>query len=53
MDRILNEIGEDLNKTLTLVISKSGGTKETRNGMLEAKSAYENGGLVFENTQSQ
>ena len=47
MDRILNEIGEDLNKTLTLVISKSGGTKETRNGMLEAKSAYENGGLVF------
>ena len=47
MDRILNEIGEKISKTLTLVISKSGGTKETRNGMLEAKAAYENNGLEF------
>lgn len=47
MDRILNEIGERISKTLTLVISKSGGTKETRNGMLEAKAAYENSGLEF------
>src|SRR5207249_520236 len=33
--------------TLTVVISKSGGTKETRNGMLEAKRAYERVGLAF------
>jgi glucose-6-phosphate isomerase len=30
---------------LTVVISKSGGTKETRNGMLEAAAAYERAGL--------
>ena len=47
MDRILDEIGGGIGKTLTLVISKSGGTKETRNGMLEAKAAYENNGLEF------
>jgi glucose-6-phosphate isomerase len=35
-------------ETLTIVISKSGGTKETRNGMLEAKHAYENAGHKFE-----
>ena len=34
-----------LDNTLTCVISKSGGTKETRNGMLEAKAAYERAGL--------
>ncbi len=34
-------------KTLVLVISKSGGTPETRNGMLEAKAAWENAGLDF------
>src|SRR5204862_4368400 len=33
--------------TLTVVISKSGGTKETRNGMLEAAAAYEKAGLDF------
>ncbi len=33
--------------TLTVVISKSGGTKETRNGMLEAKEAYRSLGLAF------
>ena len=36
-----------LAKTLVLVISKSGGTAETRNGMLEAKAAYEALGLDF------
>jgi glucose-6-phosphate isomerase len=36
-----------LNKTLVLVISKSGGTPETRNGMLEAKAAYDAAGLDF------
>ena len=33
--------------TLTVVISKSGGTKETRNGMLEAQAGYEAHGLNF------
>ena len=33
--------------TLVLVISKSGGTPETRNGMLEAKAAWEGAGLDF------
>jgi glucose-6-phosphate isomerase len=31
--------------TLTVVISKSGGTKETRNGMLETANAYKRAGL--------
>ncbi len=47
MDRVLDKIGSSISRTLTLVISKSGGTKETRNGMLEAKSAYEKAGLDF------
>lgn len=34
--------------TLTVVISKSGGTKETRNGQVEARAAYERAGLRFE-----
>lgn len=33
--------------TLTVVISKSGGTKETRNGMLEAEAAYRRQNLEF------
>jgi glucose-6-phosphate isomerase len=41
MDKVLAEIGSRLSETLTVVISKSGGTRETRNGMLEAKAAYE------------
>jgi glucose-6-phosphate isomerase len=36
-----------LDKTLVVVISKSGGTAETRNGMLETKAAYETQGLDF------
>ncbi len=36
-----------LSRTLTVVISKSGGTKETRNGMLEAAAAYRASGLDF------
>ena len=47
MDRVLAEIGTHLGETLTVVISKSGGTKETRNGMLEAKQAYQSAGLDF------
>jgi len=47
MDLVLRDIGENLSRTLTIVISKSGGTKETRNGMIEAKAAYEAKGLDF------
>lgn len=48
IQRVLKSIGKGLSKTICIVISKSGGTKETRNGMLEAKSAYESAGLKFE-----
>jgi glucose-6-phosphate isomerase len=47
IDRELAALDGELDRTLTLVISKSGGTKETRNGMLEAKAAYETVGLDF------
>ena len=47
MDKVLAEIGGGLGATLSVVISKSGGTKETRNGMLEAAAAYERAGLKF------
>jgi glucose-6-phosphate isomerase len=47
-DRVLAEIGNHLSETLTIVISKSGGTKETRNGMLEAMAAYQSRRLSFE-----
>ncbi|MBC2604901.1 glucose-6-phosphate isomerase [Pelagicoccus albus] len=47
MDLALNAIGDRLGSTLSLVISKSGGTAETRNGMLEAQKAYSDMGLDF------
>jgi glucose-6-phosphate isomerase len=47
MDSVLCRVAEDLGRTLCLVISKSGGTKETRNGMLEVRSAYEKSHLDF------
>jgi len=47
MDRVLATIGNELNRTLCIVISKSGGTKETRNGMLFAKAAFEKASLDF------
>ena len=47
MDKVLAEIGNELGWTLSVIISKSGGTKETRNGMLEAQAAYERAGLKF------
>jgi len=37
-----------LASTLVIVISKSGGTKETRNGQLIARAAYESAGLKFQ-----
>src|SRR5665213_2817745 len=47
MNRTLGAIGKKLNRTLCIIISKSGGTKETRNGMLVAQAAYEKAGLNF------
>ena len=47
MNRILALIGGELNRTLCIIVSKSGGTKETRNGMLIAKAAYEKEKLNF------
>lgn len=47
MDRVLQELDTQLAETLVIVISKSGGTKETRNGMLEVKHQYELKGLDF------
>lgn len=47
MDRVFAELGSDLARTLIVVISKSGSTKETRNGMLEAQAAYKKAGLEF------
>jgi len=47
-DRVLKEIKGALSKTMTIVISKSGGTIENRNGMLEAKAVYQSRGLRFE-----
>jgi len=46
MQRILNSI-PDLSRCLCIVISKSGGTKETRNGMLVAEAAFKALGLSF------
>lgn len=47
MDRVLAELGSELSKTLIVVISKSGSTKETRNGMLETAAEYQRRGLSF------
>jgi glucose-6-phosphate isomerase len=47
MARVIARLGDGLAATLTLVISKSGGTKETRNGMLVAEAAYRRAGLSF------
>ena len=48
IDRVLAEIGDQLQDTLVIVISKSGGTIETRNGMLELAAAYRKANLSFE-----
>ncbi|MBL9128348.1 MAG: glucose-6-phosphate isomerase [Verrucomicrobiales bacterium] len=47
MDRVIAPILHELGQTLVVVISKSGGTPETRNGMLEAEAAYRRAGLSF------
>jgi glucose-6-phosphate isomerase len=45
MDYVLKELGSRLKQTLVIVISKSGGTAETRNGMLEAQAVFKAAGL--------
>lgn len=47
MARVIRSIPK-LNDTVCLVISKSGGTKETRNGQLVAKEAFRAAGIPFE-----
>jgi len=47
IDRILDELREDLDHTLVVVVSKSGGTRETINGADEVAQAYADAGLVF------
>ncbi|KAB8319120.1 glucose-6-phosphate isomerase [Tolypothrix campylonemoides VB511288] len=49
IDRILTHLRNRLASTLVLVISKSGGTPEPRNGMLEVKKAYAGQNLDFAN----
>ncbi len=46
-DRIFEQLANRLEHTLAVVISKSGGTKETRNGMVETAAFYEKAGLPF------
>ncbi len=46
-DRVFERMGKQIDHTLVVVISKSGGTKETRNGMLEAKAHFEKADLDF------
>jgi glucose-6-phosphate isomerase len=47
IDRAVATLAGRLKSTLSVVISKSGGTKETRNGMLEIEEAYKARGLSF------
>lgn len=47
MDRVIGDLKGQLDKTLVVVISKSGGTKETRNGMLEAQAAFRKAKVDF------
>ena len=47
MDKVFQAVQPDLDAALTIIISKSGGTIETRNCMVEAKAFYEANGLDF------
>ena len=47
IDLVLDRLGDDLKSTLVIITSKSGGTPETRNGMLEVKHRFEALGLDF------
>jgi glucose-6-phosphate isomerase len=47
IDRVLTRVRNRLNSTLVIVISKSGGTPEPRNGTIEVKTAYAAHNLDF------
>uniref|UniRef100_A0A7C9DXZ4 Glucose-6-phosphate isomerase n=1 Tax=Opuntia streptacantha TaxID=393608 RepID=A0A7C9DXZ4_OPUST len=47
IDHQLAQLGPELATTLVIVISKSGGTPETRNGLLEVQKAFREAGLDF------
>jgi glucose-6-phosphate isomerase len=47
IERVLRRLAGKLPETLVLVISKSGGTPEPRNGMLTVASAFKAAGLEF------
>jgi glucose-6-phosphate isomerase len=47
MDYVLASLAGKLPETLVIVISKSGGTVETRNGQLEAAAAFKAAGLDY------
>jgi len=47
IDRTLAQLQERLATTLVLVISKSGGTPEPRNGMVEVQKQFSDAGLPF------
>jgi glucose-6-phosphate isomerase len=46
-DRTFERLGAGIARTLVVVISKSGGTKETRNGMLETEARFKAAGVEF------
>uniref|UniRef100_A0A0E0M263 Glucose-6-phosphate isomerase n=1 Tax=Oryza punctata TaxID=4537 RepID=A0A0E0M263_ORYPU len=47
IDHQIAQLGPELASTLVIVISKSGGTPETRNGLLEVQKAFRDAGLDF------
>ena len=47
IDRVLDRLKERINSTLVVVISKSGGTPEARNNMVEVKKFFGDRGLEF------
>jgi glucose-6-phosphate isomerase len=47
MDTVIAALSGKLHETVVLVISKSGGTVETRNGMIEAAAAFKAAGLDY------
>ncbi|XP_071710221.1 glucose-6-phosphate isomerase 1, chloroplastic-like [Rutidosis leptorrhynchoides] len=47
IDHQIAQLGAELASTLVIVVSKSGGTPETRNGLLEVQKAFREAGLNF------
>jgi len=47
MHKVIASLGDKLATTLVAVVSKSGGTKESRNGMLVAQQAMKDAGIDF------